>query len=328
MQGKIAVEEHFAIEETLDGAMSFKSSEAMTVMRARLLDIQDQRLRLMDQHGIAMMVLSLNAPAIQSVRNRVRAVELARIANDTLANEIAKRPDRFSGFAALPMQDPDAAVAELQRSVRQLGLKGVLVNGYSETEEAGRALYYDLARYEAFWRTLEDLDVPIYLHTRDPLPDQQKAYEGHPWLLGAAWAFGQETAVHALRLMSGGLFDRHPRLQIILGHLGEGLPYNLWRLDHRISKSPRGIPAAKRLATYFRANFHLAVSGHFSTRSLAAAVAEIGVDRIMFAIDYPFEEVGDAASWFDSLEMSADDLAKIGRLNAARLLKLGRELRS
>lgn len=322
MQGKIAIEEHFAIEETLDGAMNFKSSEVMKLMRAAILDIHGQRLRLMDRHGIEMMVLSLNAPAIQSIRDPRRAIELAKLANDTLAAEIAKRPDRYSGFAALPMQDPEAASAELLRGVRELGLRGALVNGYSDTAEPGRALYYDVLPYEPFWRTLQMLDVPLYLHTRDPLPDQLKVYEGHPWMLGAAWAFGAETAAHAVRLMCAGVFDRYPGVQIILGHLGEGLPYNVWRLEHRVSKSPRGIPAKKPLGDYFRSNFHLSLSGNFSTRLLAAAIAEIGADRIMFAVDYPFEEVRDAADWFDSAEIAPEYRAKIGRHNAAALFKL------
>jgi len=322
LNGKIAVEEHFAIEETLDGAMNFKSSDAMNAMRSSILDIHEQRLRLMDQHGIEMMVLSLNAPAIQAIPDPSRAAEVTRIANDVLANEIRKRRDRFAGFAAVAMQDPDAAVAELKRAITELGFCGVLVNGYSECPTPGRALYYDFPEYGPFWAALQDLDVPLYLHTRDPLPDQQKVYEGHPWLTGAAWAFGAEASAHAARLMCAGIFDRYPSLQIILGHLGEGMPYNIWRLEHRVKKSPRGIPAKKPLGEYFRANFYLSVSGNFSTPTLLAAVEQIGSDRILFAVDYPFEEIAQASDWLEAAEIDEDLRRKIARENAISLFEL------
>jgi gamma-resorcylate decarboxylase len=324
LNGKIAVEEHFAIEETLDGAMNFKSSDAMTTMRANILDVHDQRLRLMDRHGIEMMVLSLNAPAVQSISDPKRAVDVARRANDALAREIDKRRDRFAGFAAVAMQDPEAAVAEAKRAVRELGFCGVLVNGYSECPTPGRALYYDLPEYDVFWATLQELKAPLYLHTRDPLPDQQKVYEGHPWLTGAAWAFGAEAAAHAARLMCAGVFDRYPSVQIILGHLGEGMPYNIWRLEHRVKKSPRGIPAKKPLGDYFRTNFYISVSGNFSTPTLLSALDQIGPDRVLFAIDYPFEEVAQAAEWIEAAEISEDVRRKIIRDNAIALFELDR----
>jgi len=276
----------------------------------------------MDQHGIEMMVLSLNAPAIQAIPDPSRAAEVTRIANDVLANEIRKRRDRFAGFAAVAMQDPDAAVAELKRAITELGFCGVLVNGYSECPTPGRALYYDFPEYGPFWAALQDLDVPLYLHTRDPLPDQQKVYEGHPWLTGAAWAFGAEASAHAARLMCAGIFDRYPSLQIILGHLGEGMPYNIWRLEHRVKKSPRGIPAKKPLGEYFRANFYLSVSGNFSTPTLLAAVEQIGSDRILFAVDYPFEEIAQASDWLEAAEIDEDLRRKIARENAISLFEL------
>ena len=135
------------------------------------------------------------------------------------------------------MQDPDAAAAELTRCVRDLGFKGALVNGFSEVGHAGAVVYYDDPAYLPFWAIVEQLGVPFYLHPRDPLASREPIYEGHPWFMGPVWAFGVETALHALRLMASGLFDRHPRLTIILGHLGEGLPYSIWRMDHRLAKS-------------------------------------------------------------------------------------------
>ena len=164
--------------------------------------------------------------------------------------------------------------------------------------------------------------MPFYLHPRDPLPARAPIYDGHPWLMGPVWAFGVETSTHALRLMASGLFDRHPRLTLILGHLGEGLPYSIWRCDHRLAKSPCGIPATRPLRDYLRANVYLTTSGHFWTPTLKAALAEVGLDRVMFSVDYPFEDTIDGATWFDAAELSEDEREKIGRANAIRLLKL------
>jgi predicted TIM-barrel fold metal-dependent hydrolase len=240
-----------------------------------------------------------------------------------LAAEVAKRPDRFVGVAALPMQEPEMATRELQRCIKDLRFKGALVNGYSQTKDPSRVLHYDLPQYRPFWRALESLDVPFYLHPRPPSVPSP-LYEGHSWLLGPTWSFAAETSVHALRLIGSGLFDEHPRLKIILGHLGEGLPYYLWRIDNRNNwmKAPHKYAGRKPVASYFRANFYLTTSGHFSTPALIDAVAEIGAERVMFSVDYPFEDFGDAADWFDHAEISEADRRKIGRTNAMKLFKL------
>jgi 2,3-dihydroxybenzoate decarboxylase len=278
----------------------------------------------MDAAGIEIMIASLNAPAIQAIPDIKRATEVTREANDILAREIAKRPDRFVGVAALAMQDPDNAAAELERCVKDLGFRGALVNGFSQVGSPDTAVYYDLPQYRTFWRVVEQLDVPFYLHPRNPLPGSIRSYEGHDWLLGPNWAFHAETAVHALRLIGSGLFDELPRLQIVLGHLGEGLPYYLWRIDNRNSwmKAPHKYAARKPVADYFRANFHVTTSGHFSTPAMIDAVAELGVDRVMFSVDYPFEDMGEAAAWFDKAEIGETDRRKIGRTNAIKLFKL------
>lgn len=322
MKNKIALEEHFAIEETLGDAQQFVPGDYWSNLRMRLLDFEGQRLRDMDEHGVERTIVSLNAPSIQAIPNVKRAIEIARKANDTLAEHVARRKDRFSAFAALPMQDPDAAITELKRAVRDLGFHGALVNGFSQRDDEDISLFYDLPEYWPFWAELERLDVPFYLHPREPLASQRRVYEGHPWLLGPVWAFAAETSIHALRLMASGLFDRHRKIQIILGHLGEGLPYNIWRVDHRIKKYPHGIPAKKPLSEYLRANFYLTTSGNFRTQTLIDAILEVGADRILFSVDYPFEEVADAARWFDSASISETDRIKIGRSNAAALFKL------
>ena len=322
MQGKVTLEDHFAIEATLGDSQPF-GAHVWSELRYRLLDFQDQRLRLMDQSGVEIMIASLNAPAIQGIPDVKQAAEAARRANDVLAAEVAKRPDRFVGVAALPMQEPELATRELERCIKDLGFQGALVNGYSQTNDPSRVLHYDLAQYRPFWRMVENFDVPFYLHPRPPSV-RSPLYEGHAWLFGPTWTFAAETSVHALRLIGSGLFDEHPRLQIILGHLGEGLPYYLWRIDNRNNwmKAPHKYAARKPVASYFRANFHLTTSGHFSTPALIDAVAEIGAERVMFSVDYPFEDFSDAADWFDHAEISESDRRKIGRTNAMRLFKL------
>ena len=324
MQGKIGLEEHFAIAETLNDSKGFLGEAVWPELEKRLLDIQEYRLRQMDAGGMQLMLLSLNAPAVQAIPDPRRAVEIARRANDFLAAEVQKRPERFQGLAALALQDPDEAARELQRCVRQLGFKGALVNGFSQVREAQSMVYLDDARYRGFWAEVEKLDVPFYLHPRNPLPSAAQIYEGHPWLLGPTWAFGQETAVHALRLMASGLFDAHPRLQVVLGHLGEGLPYSIWRVDNRNAWTgqPPRYPAKRKLGEYFQQNFHLTTSGNFRTQTLIDAMLEVGADRIMFSTDWPFENIDHAARWFDTAAISEDDRRKIGRGNAIRLFRL------
>jgi 2,3-dihydroxybenzoate decarboxylase len=324
VQGKIGLEEHFAIPETLQDSAGFLADESWTELSARLIDIQERRLREMDDNGMEMMILSLNAPAIQAIPQRAKAIELAKRANDFLAEQVALRPNRFQGFAALPMQDPDAATLELERCMKDYGFRGALVNGFSQTDTPENLVYYDAPQYEGFWARAEQLDAPFYLHPRNPITSWAQIYDGHPWLMGPTWAFAQETAVHALRLMASGLFDRHPGLKIVLGHLGEGLPYNMWRVDNRNGwvKAPKSYPAKKPLAEYFQQNFWLTTSGNFRTQTLIDAMLEIGADRILFSTDWPFENVDHACQWFDATSISEADRLKIGRTNAVDLFKL------
>jgi gamma-resorcylate decarboxylase len=323
MQGKIALEEHFAIEATLKDSKVF-GANVWQDLGPRLLDIQDMRLREMDKHGIEMMILSLNAPAVQAIHDVKKAIAVARKANDVLAEHVRKRPARFAGFAALPMQDPDAAIAELIRCIKELGFVGALVNSFSQAGTPDTVLYYDLPQYRPFWRAMETLDVPFYLHPRNPLPSWSKFYEGHNWLLGPNWAFAAETSVHALRLIGSGLFDECPKLKIVLGHLAEGIPVQLWRIDGRNGwmKEPHRYAAKKKVSDYFRAHFYCTTSGNFHTASLVNVVTEMGVDHVMFSVDWPFEGVEEGAQWFDKAQISEADRRSIGRDNAVKLFKL------
>ena len=325
MEGKIALEEHYALPDTIDFSERYFHPTAWPEMRLRLLDIQELRIAEMDKHGVQVALLSLNSPGIQAVLNTREAIALAQRANDYLAEEVARNPERLQGLAALPLQDPDAAARELSRCINELGFRGALVNGFSQIDDENSAIYYDEPQYWPFWGIVEQLDVPFYLHPREPLTSTwRQMYGGHPWLLGPAWAFGVETATHALRLMSSGLFDRYPNLKIILGHLGEGLPSSVWRVDHRLGRTPRGIKAKRAMSEYLRTNFYITTSGNFRTQTLIDAILKVGADHILFSVDYPFEEFGEAAEWFDNAPLSESDRLKIGRTNSLELLKLGK----
>lgn len=319
MKNKIGLEEHFSGEDTLMDSHGFVGDEIWQELRANLLDMDERRLRQMDKYGIERMIVSLNAPAVQKIPDVKKATEVARRANDLLADHIRKRPDRFSGFAALDMHDPEIAAAELRRCVKELGFVGANVNGWTNAA-SGDAIYYDVKQYWPFWGVVEELNVPFYLHPREP--SQKKAYEGHPWLIGPAYGFAAETALHTLRLLGSGLFDKYPKLTLILGHLGENLPFTLHRTDRRIDWAPMGYPAKRRIGDYFRDNVYITTAGNFRTQSLIDCLLELGSDRILFSTDYPFEAVQEAVEWFDAVPISPADLQKIGRTNAVNLFGL------
>ena len=321
MHGKIAVEEHFVppgLEELITNPGW--PEEALRRVLHRLRDI-DGRLEEMDALGIEVAVLSLGAFGIQDVVDPVRAIEFARSANDALAEVVRAHPTRLAGLAALPMHDPAAAVAELERAVTQLGLRGALVNGYSSVGNLETGVYYDIDEYLPFWDRVEELDVPFYLHPRNPLPNQQRIYEGRKELLGPTWAFAVETGTHALRLITSGLFDRFPHLTVVVGHQGEFLPFALNRLEQRMSRIPE-MGLARPPTQVLRENFFITTSGNNHMASLLGVLLEVGADRVLFAADYPFEEMADGATWFDSVPISETDRLKIGRTNAQRLFRL------
>ncbi len=322
MQGKIALEEHFvtpALEHLLL-AIGWDPS-AWRRVRDRLEDTDGFRLAEMDRLGIEMAVLSLGAAGVQDEPDTKRAIAAAAAANDALAKIVAKHPRRYAGFAALAMQDPAAAAAEAERAMRQLGFKGAHVNGYSSVGNLETAAYYDEPQYLPFWERFAALDVPFYLHPRNPLPNQRRIYAGRNELLGPVWAFTVETATHALRLIISGLFDRFPKLTVIIGHMGELLPFAINRLDQRIKHIPT-LKLAKRPMQYLQENFYITTAGNNHTPSLVGAILQLGTDRIMFAADYPFEEMHEGAEWFDAVPISEHDRMKIGRTNAMRVLRL------
>ena len=179
-----------------------------------------------------------------------------------------------------------------------------------------------LPQYRPFWATVQQLDVPFYLHPRLPLATRQQAYEGHPWLAGSAWGFAVETSIHALRLMGSGLFDEYPKLKVILGHLGEGLPFSIWRVDHRISRTGASAESEVIDSQYLRENFYITTSGTFRTQALIDVIMEVGADRVLYSVDYPYEDMGEAAEWFDNAPISEPDHLKIACGNAQQLFHL------
>ncbi|HKW12561.1 MAG TPA: amidohydrolase family protein [Gemmatimonadaceae bacterium] len=319
MPGKIALEEHFVIPETLSA--SYGAAGGPELQR-RLGEIGSARITEMDRGGLEICILSLVGDGIQAIPDTSDAIRIARRANDHLAEQIARNPNRFKGFAALPLQDPQAAARELTRCIRELGFCGALVNGWSQVGTADSIVFYDLPQFRDFWATVQELDVPFYLHPRSAYP-HQPAYEGHPWLTGSIWGFGAETAIHSLRLMGSGLFDDYPRLKIIIGHLGEGLPCSIWRIDNRITRTFGARPKAKLpMSDYLRRNFYITTSGNFRTPTLIEVMMEVGADRILYSVDFPFEDTAIAADWFDHAAISDADRSKIGRGNAATLFRI------
>ena len=324
MQNKIAVEEHFVtpeLKETIFGSIGWDPRE-WREMAAQLQEVGEARLADMDAAGIELAVISLAAPCIQDEYEADRAVSRARSANDALADVVAAHPDRYAGLAALPLQDPEAAADELERCVTELGFRGALVNGYSSVGDLDTAAYYDQPEYLPFWERVDALGVPFYLHPRNPLPAQRRIYEGREALLGPSWAFTAETAGHCLRLIVSGLFDRLPGLQIVIGHMGELLPFAIARTEQRLSHVPE-VVLERSPQTVLAENFWLTTSGNFHTPSLVGAMLQVGAGRLLFAADHPFEHAAEAAAWFDHVPISEADRYRIGRSNAQALFGLG-----
>jgi 2,3-dihydroxybenzoate decarboxylase len=316
MVKKIALEEHFlapGFEDYWKTTTGEIAPEIYSQAAVRLAEFGDLRLAVMDRGGIERAVLSIAGPGVQIERDTATAVRRAREANDFLAREIEKRPDRYSGFAHLAMQDGKAAADELERAMRELGFVGAMINGHTNGQ------YLDHPSLYPFWERAEALGAVIYLHPADP-PSTMPALDGTYGLKRATWEWGVETGSHALRLVFGGHFDRFPRATLALGHLGEMLPYLLWRFDSRAAFY--AVKLARKPSDYIRANIVMTVSGMFSAEPLDCAISAVGHERIMFATDYPFEPPDEASEFIDRVPLAESVRADICRNNAARLLRL------
>lgn len=314
---KIALEEHFLVpgfEAYWNATVGDVDPGIRSKLHARLTDFGDSRLETMDRAGIERCVLSIAGPGVQAEPETEVACRMAREANDSLAREIQKRPRRYAGFAHLAMQDPIAAADELERAIRELGFCGAMINGHTH----GR--YLDEPCYDPFWERVEALETAIYLHPADP-PAPYAALAGHRALTRATWGWGVETGSHALRLIFNGTFARFPKAKLLLGHLGETLPFLLWRFDSRAKLY--GVRLAKPPSQYIRENIAVTTSGMFSADPLLCTLNALGRKHVMFSADYPFESVDEAAEFIDNVALDPDVRDDVCFNNAERLLRLG-----
>ena len=241
---------------------------------------------------------------------------LAKKINNALSQAIKQNPKRFSGLASIAPQDPEGAADELERSVTELGLVGATINSHVKGE------YLDHKKYWPIFKMAEKLDVPIYLHPRAPQPAMIEPYLKYPMLAGAMIGFAAEVSLHALCLISSGLFEKFPNLKIILGHLGEALPYWLWRIDNIYDRNPVAEKLPKSPSEYFKKNFYVSTSGMFFQPPFLCALEALGADKILFAVDYPRESNKTAVQFMDSLPIPDNDKEKIYHLNAEKLFSL------
>ena len=330
---RIATEEAFATPDWLaatesvpisspDGfeAKTLRGIQAIPQVRQGLLDF-DRRLKVMDECGVDMHLLSLTTPGVQSLE-RDKAVRFASTLNDFLASTIRQHPTRFSGLAAVAPQDPVSAAAEIDRAMGTLGLNGVLINSYTNGE------YLDHPKFEPIFEALVRNKAPLYIHPRVPTPAMAAPFVDYG-LSTAIWGFAADTGLHAMRLIMSGVFDRHPELTVVLGHMGEAIPYWFWRIDnmaakarrHVIGRGERPVPA-KLPSEYFRSNFYITTSGVNSHANLKFAIELLGADRIMFAIDYPFEDSAGSVAFLDTAPITERDRHKIAYGNAERVFRI------
>ncbi len=313
----IAIEEHYIDPELIKHFPGGVMPGMPPAFGARLQDLADVRIKEMDEAGIDIQVLSHNAPATQRFDAGI-AVDVARAVNDRLHRTCQASPTRFAAFAVLPTADPKASADELERCVTRLGFKGAMIHGLSQ----GRFL--DEKDFWPIFARAEALDVPIYLHPAAPdatvVDRYYKEYvKSFPAILNAGWGFTVETATQTVRMVLSGVLEAHPRLKIIVGHLGEGIPFLLWRIDHAMSR-PGNVGTSFR--ELFCRNFWITTSGNFSDPALLCSVQELGVDRILFAVDWPYVANKPAVDWATRIPLCAEDREKILGGNARRLLKM------
>jgi predicted TIM-barrel fold metal-dependent hydrolase len=302
----VALEEHFSHPALLAGMPMKPLGEA-------LLDLGARRLREMDEAEIDLQVIS-HFPSGPQNLPPADAIKMSRATNDLIFETIDKYPDRFAGFASLPLTDPTGAERELERAVRELGFKGALLHGMA----AGVPL--DDRRFWGIYELAQALDVPIYIHPDAPPAGVADAYyKGHPALIGPGWSYTVESATQALRLMLSGVFDSYPRLKMILGHLGESLPFSIVRCDANLTRRAN---LKRPLKDYFHENFWITTSANLSNPALVCCMMEMGVERILFSVDWPFASNTENRRFIDAAPISASERTKILGSNAVELLKL------
>lgn len=320
----VCIEEHWGNQQLEDLRNQWLEHNGLKVsldsdIRRRLLQTLwnfDERLQVMNEYSITKQVISLSSPGVQGILNTTDAVSTAREINDIQAELISRYPGLFEGFAALPLQKPEKAAEELERAVRDLKFVGAMIHGHTHGH------YLDEKQYWPVWERAQALRVPIYLHVNEPLPSQLEILQGYPEMLGPTWSWGVETATHALRVIFSGVFDVFPETTLVLGHLGESLPFLLGRLDEgfaivggqkygRIQRMP---------SAYLRSNVMVTTSGMYRQEALRCAIDAVGIERVLLATDYPFVNTGAALELFDSMPLTPEERDKICFENAERLL--------
>lgn len=317
---RITVEEAITIPEVVEelsriagGVPSMKSGPIAGPFMPKLVEFGKDRIATMDADGVDMQVLSLTAPGVQKF-DADKGIALAQLANDRLAEAVRAYPTRFAGLASVPVQTPAAAVKELDRAVTKLGLKGLIINSHTNGE------YLDDPK---FWPILEAaaaLEVPLYIHPREPSPSIEKIIMIPGFTVG--WGYAVETGTHALRLIVAGVFDRFPKLRIVLGHLGETIPFLLARMDGRYGFEVRAVgakPLAKLPSEYFKDHFVVTTSGMNFPAPVRAVIDILGADRVLFAADYPLEDEAAEVKQFDEIPLTEEERLKISELNSRRV---------
>lgn len=302
------------------GKLIYGESLAAKIIDSKLLDIGESRLKRMDADGIDFALLSLTSPGVQ-IFEASKAIAIASESNDLLVEAVRRWPHRFAGLAAVAPQAPNEAAQEIARA-KKLGLKGVIINSHTQGE------YLDLPKFAPILEAAQDLDMPIYLHPREPGPNWVGPYLDHG-LYFATWGFAAETSLHAMRLIMSGTFDRFPKLRVVLGHMGEGIPFWLERIDNRYKgQVVVGANSALELlpSEYFRRNFVITTSGMTDNPSLRLAIDVLGVDRIQFASDYPYENAGDGVRALENAKISDEERVAIFETNAMKYWGLDLDL--
>ena len=314
--------EHLEVGPGEDAEKAFMDGfNANPKSRRRIVDI-DVRLKEMDASGTDVAVLSLNPPGVQFYRDGEKATALAQEANDQLAEIIKGHPTRFGGLAAIAPQQPDQAAQELKRAMGSLGFGGVMINSHTLGH------YLDEPQFEPILAAAEEENATVYLHPRVPSPAMLEPYSKYG-MLAALWGFQAEAGTHAMRLITSGVFDRHPKLKVVLGHLGEGLPFWLWRLDNIYARTfgwagdKLGMAKLQRKPTeYLHDNFAVTTSGMDDPDALAFCIKRLGADKIMFAVDYPYEDSAPATRFLTEAPLSNEERALISHRNAERLFRV------
>ena len=343
MLGKVSFEEAFELPEKADvsceQAALYIAPQDLDRYLRQVKSLTGERIEVSDKHGIGYTIVSLTVPGIQGITDKATAEKEARHFNDYVYNRIKEHRNKLGAFAALSMHDPAQAGAELRRVVTQLGFHGALLNDVQHAGPDGETyLFYDDPAYDAFWAVAQELDVPIYLHPAAPVGNRYETfYKARKYLVGPPLSFANSVSLHLLGLITNGVFDRFPKLKVIVGHLGEHIPYDFWRINHWLEDVERPLAekagdvfCEKDVYHYFKNNIYLTTSGHFSTPTLKYLAGYVGAERILFSVDYPYETIENGCGWWDGDKEGIQEALggekayyDVGRENAKKLFKLG-----